>query len=818
MDRFWQDLKYGVRMLARSPSFTAIAILTLALGIGANTILFSVVNGVLLKPLPYLQPDKLVVLSESTPQFDSSSISYPNFLDWQRNNSTFSSIAAYRSGDFTITGAGETERVRVGMVSSNFFSVLGVNMATGRAFVPEEDRLGAAPVMVISAGLWHRKFGSDPGIVGKTITMDGTGYNVIGIVPADFRLETTNFESLKDAYIPIAQNKDPLFFDRTVHPGTRAVGRLKPGVTFAAAKADMDQVARNLAQAYPDADKNAGIHLATLKTDIVGDVEPFLWVLLGAVGFVLLIACVNVANLQLARSSARAREFAIRAALGAGQSRVIRQLLTESVLLGLAGGAIGLCLAAWGTQAAIRILPETLPRAQSVGLDGRVLLFSALVSILAGVVFGLAPAVKTARPNIQQTLQESGRGASGAKHRAQGIFVVVEMAMALVLLVGAGLMIRSLVDLWSVDPGFNPRGVLNFAVSMASSANENATTERASLRELERRLLDMPGIEAASVTAGSVPMTGDDEFPFWVDGQPKPTNVSEMPPALFYLVGAGYQKTMQIPMKQGRFFSQDDNERSAPVVVIDESFAREYFPNQNPIGKRIHLGILDTTPEIVGIVGHIKQWGLDQDGQHSIHAQAYMPFVQIPDKFFTGQGGLSVEFVTRSQAPPAAMAGPIREAIHKMNSDNVMYETKSMDEIVAASLSARRFSMFLLSVFAALALLLSSIGIYGVLSYVVGQRSREMGIRIALGAQRSDVLRLMLGEGMKMALVGVAIGIVAALALTRLMVQMLFGVSATDPLTFAGVAAILAGVALAACYIPARRAMRVDPIVALRYE
>jgi predicted permease len=537
METFWQDLKYGVRMLVRSPSFTAIAILTLALGIGANTILFSVVNGVLLKPLPYLQPDKLVVLSESTPNFDSSSISYPNFLDWQRNTSTFSSIAAYREGDFTITGSGETERVRVGMVSSNFFSVLGVNMAAGRAFMPEEDRLGAAPVIVISGGLWHRKFGSDPKIVGKTITMDGTGYNVIGIVPADFRLETTNFESLKDAYIPIAQNKDPLFLDRTVHPGTRAIGRLKPGVTFAAAKADMDQVALNLSRAYPDADKNAGIHLASLKSDIVGDVEPFLWVLLGAVGFVLLIACVNVANLQLARSSARAREFAIRAALGAGQSRVIGQLLTESVLLGLAGGAIGLCLAAWGTQAVIRVLPETLPRAQSVSLDGRVLLFTALVSILAGVVFGLAPAIKTARPNIQQTLQESGRGASGAKHRTQGIFVVVEMAMALVLLVGAGLMIRSLVDLWSVDPGFNPRGVLTFAVSMAPSYGGSASVERASLKELERRLLDIPGIEAASVNAGSVPMTGDNEFPFWVDGQSKPTNVSEMPPALFYLSG-----------------------------------------------------------------------------------------------------------------------------------------------------------------------------------------------------------------------------------------------------------------------------------------
>ena len=818
METFWQDLKYGVRMLARSPSFTAIAILTLALGIGANTVLFSVVNGVLLKPLPYLQPDSLVSLAESTAEFESSSISYPNFLDWQRANSTFSSIAAYRGDDFTITGQGETERVRVGMVSSAFFPILGVKMVAGRSFLPEEDRLGAAPVVLISAGLWHRKFGSDPGIVGKTITMNGTGYDVIGIVPGDFRLEASNFDSIKDVFIPIEQNKDPMFRDRTVHPGTRAIGRLKPGVTLSAAKADMNQVARNLAATYPDADKGAGIHLMPLKEDVVGDVEPFLWVLLGAVGFVLLIACVNVANLQLARSSARGREFAIRAALGAGQSRVVRQLLTESVLLGLAGGAIGLLLAGWGTRAAIRILPETLPRAQGVGLDGRVLLFTALVSILAGVIFGLAPAIKTARPNIQQTLQESGRGASGAKHRAQGIFVVIEMAMSLVLLVGAGLMIRSLVDLWSVDPGFNPRGVLTFAVSMSPSYGQNASDSRVTLRELEQRLLNIPGVQAASVTGGALPMTGDNEFPFWVDGRPKPANVSEMSPSLFYMVAPGYQQAMQIPLKQGRFFSPDDNEHSANVVVIDESFAREYFPKQNPIGQRIHIGILDTTPEVIGVVGHVKQWGLDQDGdaKHPIHAQAYMPFLQIPDKFFSGP--LSVEVVIRSQAPPATMAGLVREAIQNMNSENVMYETKSMEEIVAESLAARRFSMILLSVFAALALLLSSIGIYGVLSYVVGQRSREIGIRIALGAQRADVLRLMLGEGMKMALVGVAIGIVAALALTRLMVQMLFGVSATDPLTFVGVAAVLAGVALAACYIPARRAMRVDPIVALRYE
>src|ERR1700723_1029521 len=535
METLIQDLKYAARVLLKSPGFVAIAVLTLALGIGANTALFSVVNGVLLRPLPFSRPSELVVLSEKSANFESSSISYPNFLDWQRSNSSFTSIAAYRSDDFSITGSGEAERVRVGWVSADFFQVLGVNPARGRLFTADDDRLGSAPVALITAGLWQRKFGSAPDIVGKRITMNGGGYTVIGVMPGSFQLESTNF-GIKDVFVPIGENKDPLFRNRDVHPGIRALGRLKPGVTLAAAQADMEQIANNLALSYPDADKGAGVSLVPLKKDIVGDVQPFLWVLLGAVGFVLLIACVNVANLQLARSSARAREFAIRAALGAGQSRVIRQLLTESVLLGLAGGAIGLCLAAWGTQAAIRILPETLPRAQSVGLDGRVLLFSALVSILAGVVFGLAPAVKTARPNIQQTLHESGRGASGAKHRAQGIFVVVEMAMALVLLVGAGLMIRSLVDLWSVDPGFNPRGVLNFAVSMASSANENATTERVTLRELEQRLLNIPGVRAASVTGGALPMTGDNEFPFWVDGRPKPANVSEMSPSLFYMV------------------------------------------------------------------------------------------------------------------------------------------------------------------------------------------------------------------------------------------------------------------------------------------
>jgi predicted permease len=813
-----QDIRYAIRLLLKNPGFTVVGILTLALGIGANTAIYSVVNGVLLRPLPYPEPNQLVALSEKSMNFESSSISYPNFLDWRQSNSAFASMAAYRSDDFSITGGGEAERVRVGMVSAGFFEILGVNPLRGRLFTAEEDRLGTAPVALITAGLWQRRFGSAPDILGKRITMNGDGYTVIGVVPAAFHLESSNFERLKDVYVPIGQNKDPLFYDRNVHPGMRAIGRLKPGVTLAAAQADMDQIARNLAAAYPDADKGAGIGVMSLKKDIVGDVQPFLLMLLGAVGFVLLIACVNVANLQLSRSTSRAREFAIRAALGASQSRVIRQLLTESILLALAGGTLGLCLATWGTQAALRALPETLPRAQDVGLDGRVLIFTLAISMAAGVIFGLVPAMKTSRPDLQSTLKESGRGGSGAKHRAQGVFVVIEMAMALVLLTGAGLMVRSLLGLWSVNPGFNPRGVLTFAVSLSPSLGINAATSRAAIREMDEKLKSIPSVEAVSSTGGALPMDGDNELPFWLEGQPKPANVSEMNQSLFYMSEPGYLRAMEIPLLRGRYFTADDNEHSPQVMVIDESFARQYFPKEDPIGKRIHVGIVDMEPEIVGIVGHVKHWGLDRDGdpKHPILAQAYINFLQIPDRFWTGPP--QTEVVLRTKGSPAGLVPTIRNAIEKLNGENVIYEIKPLEEIVADSLANRRFSMVLLSVFAALALLLSSIGIYGVISYVVTQRTHEIGIRIALGAQRRDVMHLMLGEGMKMALVGVAVGVAVALGLTRLMVEMLFGVSSTDPVTFAAVAAVLTGVALAACSIPARRAMRVDPIVALRYE
>jgi predicted permease len=820
METLWQDLRYSLRVLGKNPGFAAIAILTLALGIGANTALFSVVNGVLLRPLPYPQPDRIVAISEKTANFERSSISYPNFLDWQRANSTFSSIAAYRSDDFSITGRGEAERARIAMVSAGFFEILGVTPTRGRLFTPEEDRLGTTPVAILSAGLWQRKFGSAPDIVGKRITMNGVAYTVVGVLPADFYFQGANYDRPKDVFIPVGQFADPFFQDRDVHEGTRAIGRLRPGVTLAAAHADMDQIANNLAVTYPNADKGAGINLLPLKKDIVGDVEPFLLVLLAAVGFVLLIACVNVANLQLARSTSRSHEFAVRSALGAGQSRVIRQLLTESILIGLAGGALGLLLAGWGTQAALRALPETLPRAQDVALDARVLLFTLAVSILAGAVFGLAPALKTSRPDLQQSLKEGGRGGSGTHHRAQGVFVVIEMAMALVLLIGAGLMIRSLVDLWSVNPGFNPRGVLTFSVSLSPSLGVNAAATRSALRQLDETLENIPGVEAVASTNGSLPMSGDSEYPFWLEGQPKPASESEMKQSLFYVVQPGYLRAMQIPLHRGRFLTKQDDEHAPPVMVIDEDFAREYFPNEDPIGKRIHVSIINTEPEIIGIVGHVKHWGLDTDGdaKHSIVAQAYLSLMQIPDQVGSGPGPPNSQVVARIKGPAAGMFPAIRETIQRMNGENVLYDAKSLEEVVGDSMAARRFTMVLLGVFAGLALLLSSIGIYGVISYVVSQRTNEIGIRIALGAQQRDVLRLMLGEGMKMALLGVAIGIAVALALTHLMVNILFGVSATDPLTFLGVATLLVVVALLACWIPARRATRVDPLVALRYE
>jgi len=816
MDTLLQDIRYGIRMVAKSPGFAAIAILTLALGIGANTALFSVVNGVLLNPLPYHQPDRLVAVYGKTKDFSQGSISYPNLLDWVRTQRSFSSLAAFREENYNLTGMGEPERVKAEMVSANFFSVLGVNPIAGRLLRPEEDQVGAQPVALLSGGFWARKFGSSPDALGKTLALDGVGYTVVGVIPADFRYQSGNFHD-SDVYVPIGQWNDVTFRDRRTGMGMDAVGRLKPGVTLQQAQADMDGVAQGLAQTYPDADKGKGVALLPLQQDVVGDIRPFLMVLLAAVGFVLLIACVNVANLLLARSTGRAREFAIRAALGAGQGRVIRQLLTESLVLSCAGGGLGLLLAAWGTQAAIRLMPAALPSAQSVHIDSRVLLVTLAASVLAGIFFGLAPALRISRANLQATLQEGGRGSSGARQRLQGLFVVVEMAMALVLLVGAGLMIRSLAKLWNVNPGFNSNKVVTFAVSCPITPHATPDAIRASMRQLQDTVAAVPGVEAASLNAGAMPMSGDSELPFWIEGQPKPATDAEMKMSLFYVIEPDYLKAMGISLERGRFLTRADNEHSPFAIVIDEKFAKLYFAGQNPIGQRVNLAMFNSAAEIVGIVGHVKQWGLAEDANSPIQAQFYMSISQVPDQFMPllARGGI---FVVRTQGSPEIEMGAIRRALAKINGEIVVFGTRTMDKIISDSLAARRFSMILLGIFAALALALSCVGIYGVISYLAGQRTHEIGIRMALGAHRNDVLRLILGHGAKMALTGVAVGIATSLALTRLMAKLLFGVSAYDPLTFVAVACLLILVALAASYIPARRAMRVDPMVALRYE
>jgi len=816
MDTLLQDIRYSVRTILKSPGFAAITVLTLALGIGANTALFSVVNGVLLNPLPYRQPDRLVAIYAKTKEFSHSSISYPNFLDWARSQRSFSSIAAFREDNYNLTGMGQPERVGAEMVSAGFFSVLGVNPAAGRLFRPEEDRVGAQPVALISGGFWKRKFGSSPEAVGKTLTLNGTGYTVVGVIPADFGYESGNFH-ISDVYVPIGQWNDPTFHDRRTGMGMDAVGRLKPGVTLQQAQADMDSVAQHLAELYPDANKGTGIALLPLIEDVVGDIRPFLLVLLAAVGFVLLIACVNVANLLLARATGRTREFAIRAALGARRGRVVRQLLTESLLLSGAGGGLGLLLAAWGTQAAIRVMPEALPRAQSVYIDSRVLLFTFAASLLAGVFFGLAPSLRASRADLQATLREGGRGSSGARRRLQGLFVAGEMAMSIVLLVGAGLMIRSLGKLWSVNPGFRPHQVITFAVSCPTSAGAAPDAIRASIRQLRDTVAGVPGVEAASLSAGALPMSGDSEVPFWIEGRPKPATDAEMKNALFSIIEPDYLKAMGIPLLRGRFLTPADNEHAPFVIVIDEQFAKLYFAGQNPIGQRVNLAIIGRAAEIVGIAGHVKQWGLAEDAHSPVQAQFYMSMSQLPDQFvpLIAQGE---RFVARTQGAPEAEMSAIRQAIGKMNGEIVAYDVRTMDRIISDSLAAQRFSMILLGIFAALALVLSCVGIYGVVSYLAGQRTHEIGVRMALGAQRNDVLRLILGHGATMALIGVAAGMAASLALTRLMARLLFGVSAYDPLTFFSVGCLLILVALVASYIPARRAMRVDPTVALRYE
>jgi len=818
-DRWWRDFledaQYGWRVLWKNPGFLAMAVLTLALGIAANTALFSIVNGVLLNPLPYPHPEELVTLHESKPNFATGSISFPNFLDWQRDNQTFSSMALQRGTSFILTGLGETEQVDASFVSAAFFRQLAVVSLLGRDFAPGEDLVGAAPTVMITAGFWKRKFNSAPDVLGKAINLDGKPYTIIGVIPANFDLLGTLRS--RELFLPIGQWSNPILMNRGAGLGFHGIGRLKPGVSIAQARADMDRVTQNLAATYPAENKGIGAALIPLREWMLGNVQPFLLLLLGSVGFVLLIACANVANLLLARSTGRTQEFAIRVALGAGRGRIVRQLITESLLLAVIGGALGVFLAAVGTKAALRLLPATLPRSAEVGIDARVLIFAATVSLLSGICFGLLPALKTTRSGPHGAMKEGGRGSSGTRHRAQRILVAAEMALAVVLLIGAGLMIRTLSALWNLSPGFDAKNVLTFGFALPTTmAQADASSLRAAFREVHEKFQALPDIEAVSFSWGALPLSSDDEWQFWIDGQPKPASDNDMNWALNYVVEPDYLKVMGIPLKSGRFFSNQDNERAPGVAVVDEALANRFFSGMDPVGKRLHINNgSEGVVEIVGVVGHVKQWSLDAD-QKELQAQLYTPFMQLPDKAMAQSAtGISALVRARTSAP---VFQTLRRASTRMSGQQVLFGAQTMKEIIANSLAERRFSMILLGIFAGVALVLASVGIYGVVSYVVGQRTQEIGVRIALGAQRSEVLRMVLIQGTAMAALGAALGLAAALVLTRLMGTMLFAVSAADPITYLSVISLLLLVSLAACWLPARRAAQLDPVESLRYD
>lgn len=824
MRSLFHDLQYAGRQMMKSPGFAVVAILTLALGIGANTTIFSVVNGVLLNPLPYPEADRLVILFHHKPNFVRGSISYLNFLDWQRDNRSFDAMAAYRNADgMTLTGAGEAENVKAEMVSAGFFELLGISPIAGRTFTADEDRLGANPTVMISEGLWKRKFASNPHIVGQVIVLNGVPRTIVGIIPASFRLDQWNFHAA-EAYTPIGEWREPQFRDRTAAWGMDAVARLKPGVTLAEAAQDMERVNNGLAATYPDVDAGIKTTIIPMKEVMVGDVRVVLWVLMGAVLFVLLIACVNVANLQLARSTAREREFAVRVALGAQQSRLIRQVLTESVALAALGGALGLLLSYWGAKAAVAAIPDMLPRSENIGLDGRVLLFTMAISLIAGIVFGLAPAFKTSRTDVNATLNQSGRSLVGSRHRAQAVFVTIEMAMALMLLVGAGLMIRTLARLWNVNPGLNASNVITFNVTpSASLARQSPDTIRAAYRQMGAALRSVPGVKQSSFDWGALPMLGDWEESFWIEGEPHAEHQADLPLSLRYGIEPDYLKVMQIPLLRGRFFTDADNEHSARVMVVDESFAEHYFPGQDPIGKHVHF-IQESsggprTDEIVGVVGHIKQFGLEPDKTNNVEAQYYEPFQQTPDSIMRRvAGGIPAYVRVADGVDPESVFPSIRRSLTQLDSQMVVDNMQSMQRLVADSIARQRFAMLLFSIFAAGALLLASLGIYGVLSYVVGQRTREVGIRMALGAQKVDVMAAVLRDGAGMTLPGIGIGLVVALGMSRLMSAMLYGITPTDWVTFASVPLVLCLVAIMACYLPARRAAKLDPMQALRAD
>jgi len=807
-----RDISYALRQLSRSPGFTATAILTLALGIGANTAIFSVVQSVLLAPLPYPQPDRLVLLHQSRPSVQHLDISYPDFQDWQRTSRSFERMAALSWRDYDLTGPGTPAHLAGMEVSSGFFATLGIKPELGRDFTPEEDRPRGAPAVLISDRLWRDRFASSPQALGKSMIMDGVDFTIIGVLPPRFRFWTD-----ADVYASLGQRSAQIFLDdRTVH-SMPAIGRLKPDVNLGQAQGELCGVQQNLDRLYPAADRNLGVNLVPLKQALVGDVSGTLLLLMGAVGIVLLIACTNVANLLLARSASRRREFAIRKALGANRTRIVRQLLTESVLLALTGGLLGLGLAKLGLRLTLAAFPDSLPRADNIGVHLPVILFALSISLAIGTLFGLAPAFESSRMSLQDSLKAGDRGSTRAHPLGQSALVVVQMALTLVLLVGSGLLLRTIRQLWSVNPGFDASHVITFKVGLSPSLTNTAASTRIAYRQLLDRIRHIPGIQAADLT-NIVPLSGQDNSgPFWL-GTQAPESPQDAPHALYFWTGPDYLDAMKIPLLRGRFFTPADTSKSEPVIVIDSVLAQTYFPRTNPLGQTVtvaHWG----TARVVGVVGHVKHWGLADPTTYN-PGQIYISVYQIQDASVPAFAGW-LRIVVRTPLDAATVMPDLKNAIYSAGKDQPVYSIETLDEVVSVSMASQRLPMMLLGVFASLALLLASVGIYGAVSYSVSQRVQEIGIRMALGAKRGNVLWMVIAQGLRLAVVGLALGGAAALLLGRLLTSfslLLYGVRPNDPATFITVALVLISAALLACCIPAHRAMRVDPMQALRAE
>ena len=797
-------------MLSKNPGSTLIAILALGLGIGANSAIFSVVNGVLLRPLRYRDPGRLVVIWETKPSkaIFRERVSPANFRDWREQQRAFDQLAAFRSQPAVLTGGQLPERVETALISANMFDLLGAKAALGRTFLAGEDQAGRDRVAVVSYGLWQRRFGSDAGILGKNVVVGGNSFSIVGVMPRDFRL----LDSPSELWTPYTLDANELS-QRGFHT-LEVIGRLKQGTSLEQASSEMSSIARLIEQQYADISAGWSTRIVPLRDQLVGDIGATLWTLLVAVVFVLLIACANVANLLLARAGSREKEIALRTALGANPARLVRQLLTESVVLALAGGVLGLALAAWSLVVLEKFSPANLPRLDEISIDWRVLAFTLLVSVLTGIVFGLAPALASVRSDLNSILKTSGRGTTGSRSRARlrNGLVVSEIASCVVLLAGAGLLMRSFAKLESVNPGFHTDHVLTMQVNLPET-RYSGWKVALFYKQLLDRLQGLPGVQSAGI-ARNLPLSGSDaSLNFVIEKRPVESS-ADQPRAKYRAASAEYFAALGIPLVRGRYFDRTDGEKTPGVAIINNAAAQRFWPGENPIGQRMKAGFDGSQwCTIVGILGDIKHAGLDS----AVNPEVYYHYLQVPPDLMTFVEA-TMTIVLRTNTDPAAMVASVRGEVLKLDGDLAVFNVKTMQDLMGGSLAQPRFRTWLLGVFAAMAMILAAVGLYGVIAYAVTQRTNELGVRMALGAQKSDVLKLVVGHGAQLAAIGIAIGLLLALGLMRVISQLLFGVNATDPLTFAGTAIVILFVALGASYLPALRAIKVDPLVALRYE